>query len=291
MKNRGKLLAAPTLVWLVIFFAVPLFVMFVISFYERGLYGQLIPGFVLENYRRFFEPLYLGILFDTLVVSIATTFGTLILSYPLAYYISRLPRSRQNIWLILVMIPFWINFLVRSYAWVIILRSQGLVNSIMLNLGIIEVPLSLLYNWGSVMLGMIYTLLPFMVLPLYTSIEKLDNQKLEAAYDLGANRVQTFWHVTLPLTRPGVVNGSVMVFVSSLGMFVVPDILGGAKSMLLGNVIQNQFLSARDWPFGSAISILMIILSAILIAMYYKAMQGQSGNTQEPLQDSIGGEK
>ena len=280
MNKKGKLLAVPTLVWLSLFFALPLLVMLVVSFYQRGLYGQVVPSFTIDNYLRFFEPLYMSILVETLIVSFITTIGTLLLAYPLAYYISKIPRSRQNIWLILVMVPFWINFLIRSYAWVIILRSQGIINTVLLKIGIIEIPLNLLYNWGSVMLGMIYTLLPFMVLPLYVSLEKLDKQRLEAAYDLGATRLRAFWHITLPLTKPGIIIGSVLVFVSSLGMFVVPDIMGGAKSMLLGNVIQNQFLSARDWPFGSAISMLMIILSALLIALYYKAMQWEDENTR-----------
>lgn len=270
---KGKLLSMPGLLWLTLFFALPLVAMLVISFYQRGVYGQLIPAFTLDNYIRFFEPLYLRILWDTLGIAVVTTIGTLLLAYPLAFYITRLPRNQQTIWLILIMIPFWINFLIRSYAWVIILRSQGVVNSTLLHFGIIDVPLSLLYNWGAVMLGMIYTLLPFMVLPLYVSLEKLDGRKLEAAYDLGAKPWQAFWHVTLPLTKSGIMIGSILVFVSSLGMFVVPDIMGGAKSILLGNVIQNQFLSARDWPFGAAISIIMMILSAALIALYYKAMQ------------------
>lgn len=270
---RGKLLAFPGLLWLALFFALPLVFMLIISFYERGLFGQLVPAFTISNYLRFFEVLYLSILLDTLVVSVATTIGTLLLAYPLAYYITRLPRAQQMIWLIVIMIPFWINFLVRSYAWVIILRSQGVVNTTLINLGIIDVPLALLYNWGSVMLGMIYTLLPFMVLPLYVSLEKVESNKLEAAYDLGARPWQAFWYVTLPLTKPGVVIGSILVFVSSLGMFVVPDIMGGARSMLLGNVIQNQFLSARDWPFGAAISVIMMLISGLLIAFYYRAMQ------------------
>lgn len=293
MKNKGKLLASPAIVWLTVFFAMPLVIMLVVSFYQRGLYGQLVPTFTLNNYLRFFEPLYLSILWDTLLVSLGTTVLTLLVSYPLAYYVSRLPRNRQNIWLILIMIPFWINFLVRSYAWVIILRSQGLVNTVLINLGIIEIPLNLLYNWGSVMVGMVYTLLPFMVLPLYVSIEKLDNEKLEAAYDLGATRLRAFWHITLPLTKAGILIGSVLVFVSSIGMFIVPDILGGAKSMLLGNVIQNQFLSARDWPFGSAISMILIVMSALLIALYYRAMQWEErhlvddniGPTAQPIDD------
>ncbi|WP_176720454.1 ABC transporter permease [Desulfuribacillus stibiiarsenatis] len=269
----GKLMALPIMFWLIIFFMLPFVFMLIISFYQRGIYGQLIPGFSLDNYWRFFDSLYLGILLDTLVVAFVTTISVLLIAYPLAYYISRLPRANQAIWLVIVMIPFWINFLIRSYAWVIILRSQGLVNTILLKLGIIDVPLSLLYNWPAVMLGMVYTLLPFMVLPLYVSLEKLDRRKLEAAYDLGARPWQAFWHITLPLTKPGIALGSIIVFVSSIGMFVVPDVMGGAKSMLLGNVIQNQFLSARDWPFGSAISVWLMILSAILIALYYKAMQ------------------
>lgn len=272
-KLKGKLLSLPSLLWLGLFFALPLLAMLVISFYQRGVYGQLVPAFTLDNYIRFFEPLYLRILWDTLGIAIVTTLGTLLLAYPLAFYITRLPRAQQTIWLILIMIPFWINFLIRSYAWVIILRSQGVVNTTLLHFGVIDVPLSLLYNWGAVMLGMVYTLLPFMVLPLYVSLEKLDARKLEAAYDLGAKPWQAFWHVTLPLTKSGIVIGSILVFVSSLGMFVVPDIMGGAKSILLGNVIQNQFLSARDWPFGAAISIIMMVLSAALIALYYKAMQ------------------
>ncbi|EST53290.1 ABC transporter permease [Brevibacillus panacihumi W25] len=271
--KRIKLLALPTLVWMGALFVLPMILMLALSFMERGTYGQVVYQFNIDNYIRIFDPLYGLIFWDTLVVAVLTTVFSILCGYPLAYYISRLEKSKQQIWLLLVMIPFWINFLVRSYAWVIILRSQGVVNTILQSLGLIDEPLTLLYNSGSVLVGMVYTLLPFMVLPIYVSLEQMDYRKLEAAYDLGATPWKAFWHVTLPMTKTGVVTGSILVFVSSIGMFVVPDVMGGAKSALIGNVIQNQFLSARDWPFGSALSIVLMLLSLLLILLYFKATQ------------------
>lgn len=270
--NRGKYLVTPVLAWLMLFFAVPLLIVVVISFLGRTPYGQLIFTFTLENYQRFFEPLYLNILIYTFIMSFFVTLLTFLLGYPLAYTIARFNKTWQRIGLMLVMIPFWINFLIRSYAWVIILRSQGVVNSLLLSTGIIDQPLALLYNDGAVFLGLIYAMLPFMVLPVYVSIEQLDMRLLEAASDLGASPMRAFFKVTLPLTLPGVAAGSILVFISTLGMFVVPDIMGGAKSALIGNLIQNQFLGARNWPFGSALSILLAFLSMLLIYLYYKAL-------------------
>ncbi|WP_429842201.1 ABC transporter permease [Brevibacillus sp. FIR094] len=252
-------------------FVLPMLMIAILSFLKRGTYGQVVYEFTLNNYLRIFDPLYGQIFWDTLVVAVFTTVFSILCGYPLAYYISRLEKSTQQIWLLLVMIPFWINFLVRSYAWVIILRSQGVINTFLQSLGIISEPLPLLYNSGSVLLGMVYTLMPFMVLPIYVSLEQMDRRKLEAAYDLGATPWKAFWHVTLPMTKTGVVTGSILVFVSSIGMFVVPDVMGGAKSALIGNVIQNQFLSARDWPFGSALSIVLMLLSMLLILLYFRA--------------------
>ncbi|MGF9908904.1 ABC transporter permease [Brevibacillus porteri] len=252
-------------------FVLPMLMIAILSFLKRGTYGQVVYEFTLNNYTRIFDPLYGQIFWDTLVVAVLTTVFSILCGYPLAYYISRLEKSSQQIWLLLVMIPFWINFLVRSYAWVIILRSQGVINTFLQSLGIISEPLPLLYNSGSVLLGMVYTLMPFMVLPIYVSLEQMDRRKLEAAYDLGATPWKAFWHVTLPMTKTGVVTGSILVFVSSIGMFVVPDVMGGAKSALIGNVIQNQFLSARDWPFGSALSIVLMLLSMLLILLYFRA--------------------
>jgi len=273
VKQNGKWLATPALLWLIIFFVIPLLSILFYSFLSRGTYGQIKYEFTMSNYSRFFEPLYLQITYETLSISILTTIITLAVSYPLAYFIASLPKRQKTIWLILVMVPFWINFLIRSYAWIIILRSQGMVNTFFLSLGWIDTPMNLLYHHGAVLLGMVYTLLPFMVLPLYVAFERVDHSHLEAAADLGASKWKAFLTITLPLTKPGIVNGVVLVFVSSFGMFVVPDVLGGAKTVLLGNLIQNQFLSARDWPFGSAASIMLMLLSSILIYLFYKALK------------------
>ncbi len=276
MKN-GKLLVAPLVLWLGIFFAIPLLIVVVVSFASRTPYGQVIFQWTLDNYARFFEPLYLRIFLDTLWVALLTTVLTIILGYPLAYYIAQLPKKWQQPGLILVMIPFWINFLIRSFAWVIILRSQGVLNTLLLKLGLITTPLQLLYNDTAVMVGMVYALLPFMVLPIYVSLEQLDRRLLEAAYDLGATPFTAFRKITLPLTMTGIAEGTILVFISSLGMFIVPDVMGGAKAALVGNLIQNQFLSARDWPFGSALSIVLAVLSLVLITLYYRALAKSQG--------------
>lgn len=279
MKKNGKFLMAPTLGWLTVFFVLPMLIVVAVSFASRTPYGQVVFDWTLHNYARFLEPLYLSIFAQTLLVALVTTIFTVLLGYPLAYYIAQLPKQWQQPGLILCMIPFWINFLIRSYAWVIILRAQGVLNTLLLKAGIIDQPLQLLYNEGAVMLGMIYALLPFMILPIYVSIEQLDHRLLEAASDLGAKPFTAFRKITLPLTMPGVAAGTILVFISSLGMFVVPDVMGGAKSALVGNLIQNQFLSARDWPFGSALSIMLAILSLVLITLYYRTLQIQKGGS------------
>jgi spermidine/putrescine transport system permease protein len=276
--KRGKLLVLPAMGWLGLFFALPLLIVVVVSFASRTAYGQVVFHWTLENYIQFLEPLYLKIFVFTLGTAFLTTLLTFAMGYPVAYTIAMiLPRKWQQAGIILVMIPFWINFLIRSYSWVIILRAHGLINSFLMSIGAIQVPLSLLYNNTAVLIGMVYGLLPFMVLPIYVSLEQMDKRLLEAASDLGAPPLTAFRKITLPLTLPGVAAGSILVFISSLGMFVVPDIMGGAKSSLMGNVIQNQFLSARDWPFGSALSIILALLSLIMIVLYYKALQTQKG--------------
>ena len=267
MKN-GKLLIAPSMLWLGFFFIIPMLIVVAVSFAARTPYGQVVFNWNINNYLRFLEPLYLSIFAQTLIVALVTTVVTILMGYPLAYYIAQLPKRWQQPGLILCMIPFWINFLIRSYAWVIILRAQGVLNTFLMKAGFIEQPLQLLYNEGAVMLGMIYSLLPFM------------RRLLEAASDLGAAPFTAFRKITLPLTMPGVAAGTILVFISSLGMFVVPDVMGGAKSALVGNLIQNQFLSARDWPFGSALSIVLAVLSLLLIILYYRAIQAQNGGAE-----------
>lgn len=276
----GRMLLAPAMGWLAFFFVVPMLIVIVISFASRTPYGQVVFEWTLESYQRLLEPLYLRIFANTLWVSFLTTFLTILMGYPLAYYIVQLPKKWQQPGLILVMVPFWINFLIRSYAWVIVLRSQGLVNSLLLKFGFIDRPLQLLYNDYAVMVGMVYALLPFMVLPIYVALENFDWRLLEAAYDLGASPFKAFRKVTLPLSMSGIAEGTIMVFISSIGMFIVPDVMGGAKTVLIGNLIQNQFLSARDWPFGSALSIILGILSLVLICLYYRAINGKKGGAQ-----------
>jgi spermidine/putrescine transport system permease protein len=252
-----------------------------VSFASRTPYGQVVFNWTFSNYQRFAEALYISIFGQTLVVAFITTVVTILMGYPVAWSIAKLPKKWQQPGLVIVMAPFWINFLIRSYAWVIILRSQGVINTILLKLGLITTPLQMLYNEGAVMLGMIYALLPFMVLPIYVSIEQLDRRLLEAAADLGAAPMTAFRKITLPLTMPGIAAGTILVFISSLGMFVVPDVMGGAKSALIGNLIQNQFLSARDWPFGSALSIVLAVLSLVLIMLYYKVLNTQKGGADD----------
>ncbi|WP_410981797.1 spermidine/putrescine ABC transporter permease PotB [Bacillus cereus] len=269
--KKGKLLALPTVTWLLIFFLFPLVFVLAFAFLQRGAYGTVEMQFTLENISRVFDPLYMNTLWETVKIAVITTVLCLLIGYPFAYTITIVDRKYRSILLLLATIPFWINFLVRSYAWIVILRSQGLVNTLLLKLGIISEPLNLLYNTPSVILGMVYSLLPFMILPVYAAIEQLDKRKLEAAYDLGATPMKAFWHVTLPMTMSGVATGSILVFVSSIGMFVVSDVMGGSKVALIGNVIQNQFLGARDWPFGSALSIIVVLFSVLLIYLYYRA--------------------
>ena len=214
MNKNGKFLIAPTLLWLTVFFVVPMLIVVAVSFASRTPYGQVVFNWTLHNYARFLEPLYLSIFGQTLVVAFVTTVVTVLMGYPLAYYIAQLPKRWQQPGLILCMIPFWINFLIRSYAWVIILRAQGVLNTLLIKAGLIEQPLQLLYNEGAVMLGMVYALLPFMILPIYVSIEQLDHRLLEAASDLGAKPLTAFRKITLPLTMPGVAAGTILVFIS-----------------------------------------------------------------------------
>ena len=260
-------MTVPAVAWLGLFFAVPVLGIGALSFLSRDSYGRIVYSFTAENYLRALDPIYVHIVGETLLLALVTTALCALLGYPFAYAMTRFERKWQGVLLLLILVPFWINMLVRSFAWVILLRSQGVVNTVLERWGWIGEPLQLLYNKQAVFLGMVYTLLPFVILPVYVTLEKIDKSWLEAASDLGAAPRRAFWAVVWPMTLPGVFTGCMLVFVSSIGMFVIPDIMGGAKSQLLGNVIQNQFLSARDWPFGSALSVYLIILSLAAIGV------------------------
>lgn len=279
--RRSRLGLMPVLLWLCLFLIVPMLIVVVISFMGRDVNGNVVFDFNLESYATFFDPLYLGIYWDTIVLSVVTTVVCLLLSYPLAYYIANAGPKMQTWGLALITIPFWINFLIRTYAWVLLLRTQGIVNNLLIDLGFIQEPLQLLYTKGAVLLGMVYTFIPFMVLPIYVALEQMDKKLLEAASDLGATGWKSFWHITLPQTKSGIMTGAVLVYVSTSGMFVVTDILGGAKSAMISNIIQSQFLGARNWPFGSALSVIFVITSLILIVLFNKAMTSKHLTVKE----------
>jgi spermidine/putrescine transport system permease protein len=263
---RAWALLAPGGLWLLLFFLIPLLIMFVYSFMPRGIYGGVEPGLTFEHYARFFDPLYLDVLQRTFLWSIACTVICLLLGYPVAYVIARGGRWR-NLLLFLVVLPFWTSFLVRTFAMIFLMRDTGLINNWLLKLGMIDQPLTILYTPFAVMCGLVYGFLPFMILPIYASLEKLDTSLLEAAEVLGARPRARFRRVTLPLSMPGVVAGCLLVFIPALGSFLTSDLLGGAKQMMIGNLVQNQFSSARNWPFGSAASfiVMTMVLAAVMI--------------------------
>lgn len=250
--------------WLLVFVAAPHLLVLGASLASRGEAEFLALPLSLDSYGHLLSPLFAGVFADSFVLAAGTTLLCLVAGYPFAYILARLPKARRPILLLLVIIPFWTNSLIRTYALVFILKTEGLLNDLLLGLGLVSEPLSLLYTDTAVFVGLTYTLLPFMILPLYASIEKLDERLLEAARDLGASRPRVFWRITVPLTAPGIAAGCMLVFLPSFCLFYIPDILGGAKTLLVGNFIKNQFLSARDWPLGSAASMLLTAVMALL---------------------------
>jgi spermidine/putrescine transport system permease protein len=262
---RRLVLLGPGLGWLAIFLVLPCAIVFIYSFFERGTYGGIDYVFTLENYTRAADPLYLSILLTSARVAVVTTLAALAIGYPAAYLIATAPKTWQMPLLILVMLPFWSNYLIRTYAWIVLLNNQGLINHGLQELGIISEPLPMLYNEFAIVVGLLYGYLPFMVLALYSSISRLNPEIFEASADLGASSLRTFVRVTVPLTIPGIAAGSVFVFVLSIGNFVTPNLLGGGRSLMVGNLIFDQFLSARDWPFGAALAFVLIGLMMLLL--------------------------
>ena len=267
---QGALLIAPTMIWLGVFLLIPLLLIVVISFATRGQYGNVVYVFSLKTYATLLDKQYFTILWDSIRIAFMTTAFGLVIGYPLAYFIARSHPRYKSLFLFMVLVPFWTNFLIRIYAWMIILRGQGVIGALLTELGLMHglgeriFNQIQLYTPGAVLIGMVYEFLPFMILPLYSSLEKLDVSLLEAAADLGARPWRAFLRVTLPLSLPGIVAGSILVFVPAMGMFVVPDLMGGARTVLVGNLIRNQFLVARDWPFGSAASMLLTALTLLV---------------------------
>lgn len=278
------LLSAPT-VFLLVFFFTPLAIMLVYSFLTPGLYGGVEWKFFHLNYGRIlgwadtkyekFDPVYLWIFLRSLRLAALTVLTTLLVSYPAAFWVSRMRPALKEVSIFLVTLPFFVSLIVRLFAWVLILRPTGFLNQALMGLGLTSEPIEFLYTDFAVIIGMTYVFIPFMFLPVYASVEKLDGSLIEASADLGANRFQTFRRIILPATLPGIAGGSVITFIPAFGNFIVPSVLGGAKVVMIGNLIEQQFLSARNWPFGAALA--MLVMAAILILLVVQLKLSRRG--------------
>ncbi len=264
-QRRSLVLALPGLGWLTVFMIVPCLIVFFFSFFERGVYGGIEYSFGFDNFLRAAEPIYLSIFLGSARIAGLATLIAVVIAYPAAYAISLARKDRQNTYLFLVMLPFWSNYLIRTYAWIVLLNREGLINKALAGAGIITEPLPILYNDFAVVTGLVYNYLPFVILAIYASLQRLNPELREASTDLGAPAWVTFLRVTLPLTLPGVAAGAVFVFVLSIGNFITPDLLGGGRIQMVGNLIYDQFLSARDWPFGAALSLILIFIMMLLL--------------------------
>ncbi|WP_261883090.1 spermidine/putrescine ABC transporter permease PotB [Vibrio pelagius] len=257
--------------WLVIFVMIPNIMIIGTSFLTRDEANLIDMTFTLDNYVRLADPLYFKVLAHSFYMAIVATLLCLVIGYPFAYIIAKMPAKWRPFMLFLVIVPFWTNSLIRTYGLKIVLGTQGILNKSLMALEIIDKPMRIMYTETAVMIGLVYILLPFMILPLYSAIEKLDDTYIEAAKDLGANKLQTLLKVILPLTMPGIIGGCLLVLLPALGMFYISDLLGGAKNLLIGNVIKSQVLNARDWPFGAATSIALTAAMAVMLYAYYRA--------------------
>lgn len=261
-------MAGPVSVWMILFVTLPMLYVIYISFMSRGVFGDVVYKFSLESYKTILDPTYFKIILKSLKAAGITTVLCLLIGYPLAYIIARKPKETAAKMVTLLMIPFWTNSLMRLNSWLLLFQTSGPVNNFLVNMGFVDKPISFIYTNGLVMIGLITNMLPFAVLPLYSTIEKLEKSVLEASADLGANAVTTFLRITLPLTFPGIFSAIILVFIPSLGIYTVTDMLGGGKVIYIGNIIKNQFGSIRNWPLGAALSVLLIVITMLLIFIY-----------------------
>ncbi|CDL79346.1 spermidine/putrescine ABC transporter permease PotB [Xenorhabdus cabanillasii] len=257
--------------WLMLFVFLPNLMIIGTSFLTRDDANLVQMVFSLDNYTRLFDPLYAEVLVHSLNMAIVATLCCLVIGYPFAFFMARMPKKLRPLLLFLLILPFWTNSLIRIYGLKMFLSTRGYMNDFLLWTGIIDKPLRLMYTPEAVVLGLVYILLPFMVMPLYSSIEKLDKSCLEAARDLGAGKLQTFVRIIIPLTMPGIIAGCLLVLLPAMGLFYVADLMGGAKNLLIGNVIKSQFLNIRDWPFGAATSICLTLVMGLMLWIYYRA--------------------
>lgn len=275
MKNKNRLFkfifTVPVVVYAILLIFLPLAYIFVISFFKSDGYGGMIEVVTLQNYIQLFDIVYVKIFVKSILIAMIVTLICILITYPFALAVSHKSKVTQKILMTLVMVPFLTNSLIRMYGWIVLLRKSGVINSMLLKLNLIDTPLELMYNNFGIIVGMVYTLIPFMILPIYNSVSSIDKSLLEASSDLGANKIKTFMNIILPQTKSALFNGSLMVFTPALGYFFIVDVLGGGKIMILGNLIKNQFLTARNWPFGAAISVFLLLITGIIIGVYRKS--------------------
>ena len=267
----------PVIIYAFLLILLPLIYIFFLSFLTSDNYGGFAYELTINNYLEAFNSTYLLIFLKSAGIGLLTTFICLVIAYPFAIFLRGKPIKTQNLIIKLVMVPFLTNSLIRTYGWITLLRKNGVINSMLVGAGIVSQPLSLMYNYLGIIIGMVYTLLPFMILPVYSAVSKVDQNLLDAAEDLGAGKIARFFRVYLPLTLSGAFNGSLMVFMPAIGYFFIADILGGGKAMIIGNLIKNQFLTARNWPLGAALSIILLIVTCGLVKLYQKV----GGNMDE----------
>lgn len=266
--NRWTFTLAPLYIFTLLFVVGPLLYMVAISFASNKEGYGVIWRFTAENYKKIFDPVYLETFRQSLKLAFTSALSIMLLGYPFGYFMARLNSRWKNRLMLLLLIPFWVNSLIRLYGWIIILQTKGALNGVLLNLGLIEEPLKMLYSYPAVLLGMIYTLLPFMILSVYSSAEKMDWSLVEAARDLGANEIQAFCSVTFKMTLPGLLSGMILTFIPSMGLFFIADILGGNKIVLVGSLIQDQMTRGSNWPFAAALAVALTILTTLIIYLY-----------------------
>jgi spermidine/putrescine transport system permease protein len=281
--RRGRLgstaLVSPALLWWAGLLVLPVGLVLAYSFFQRGVYGGVVYDWTFDNYRRAFDSLYLRILWFSVRVAVEATVVSLLIGFPVAYFIATRPARWRTVLLVLVILPFWTSLLIRTYAWIVLLNDEGLVNRVLRGTGLVDGSTRLLYNEFAIVVGMVSTYLPLMILPIYAAIERLGPELGEAAADLGASAWKRLWTVLVPLTLPGIAAGCIFVFVPSLGNFLIPDLLGGGRRQMVGNLIQGQFLEARDWPFGSTLAVSLIVMLLALVLM--QAWLSRRGSGEE----------
>jgi spermidine/putrescine transport system permease protein len=279
---RSNLLMAPALAWLTALMVIPCALVLAIAFFRRGIYGGIDYTFTLENFALILDPLYAGIFLNSARIAATATLLALLIGYPAAYAIAAAPRRMQPLLLFFAVLPFWSNYLIRTYAWIVVLNREGLITQLLRWFGYRGEPPSLLYTEGAVIVGLVYNYLPFVILACFASLSRLNPELNEASRDLGGSAFTTFRRITLPLTMPGIAAGAVFVFVLSIGNFLTPALLGGGRFQMIGNLVYDQFLTANDWPFGAALSMVLIALMILLLLLQARATDRLSGETTAP---------